>query len=498
MKSPKKSRVFTTIVLFIIITALSAVLSLTAFNTAKENSVRHLQLMAEERSVMIKDYIANAEKLLSIYTDSSEIYNVIKKPGSDSATKNAQDFTDKVSLEISSIEGIYASQSTTKILVHSNKNYTGMYKRKSESLNSLYYSLQNADSKVYNSGIVKSDETGNQIIQLFKAVMDDRGATIGITGLDIDTRELSDSLNNLTMSGMESAVYNLVNAKDNCYIFADDSSMTYKPVERQIIKDICYKNKTMNKDNADTFEFEDNGVKYLSAYVYMADNNWLLMVDIPKKDVNEFATVMTMYIIVFWLFTLLILILFNNISRKQEETNEKLSSSIQKNEMTKRNLNKAVMEDILTDTFTRNKFISDYTNPEPSKDNPYYFVMINIPHFSDINIRYGNDVGDQILVQAANALKKEFGDENTYRTGSDEFVAVIKSNSTENVNASANKVIIDLCKTVEINGKNIPVNCIAAVVKKSRNINPSVLLQLKNMLKSSNGAPLTYMDADMM
>lgn len=504
----KNSRLLTNVILIVVIAVLSTVMIITAFGTAKDNSIQQMDTMADERAIMIENYVDEAERTLSIYSQASEIINVCEHPEDAETVAAAQAFTERFSSGVENIEGIYVSMWTTQVLAHTNAGVVGMITRKdAEPLQQLHDALLAAGDGVYNTGIILSPaaaaETPNsekQIVSMYKAVYNKFNEPIGLVGLGIYTKGLVKSMDNLSNKGLEKASYSMINVADNKYVFVPDETKIASEATASEILNTSKKLRGSKQNKTGTFEIEKNGKKYISTYSYNKDNGWLLMIDNPRNEVYAFANKITLYLALFCAVCLIIILLFNIISKKQEETNRKLAYSLEKNKKTKDNLNTAVMRDLLTDTFTRISFLTDY---EPRKaadipDKSYFFIMTTISRFSDINITSGIDAGDLVLVNVADALKAQFKGSKTYRTGSDEFVTVVSLPTVNGYNmamADANKVISKINKPIIVEGKTINVDCAIAIAKKSQDASNNVLVTLKSMLNNRN-MPITYTDLD--
>ena len=246
------------------------------------------------------------------------------------------------------------------------------------------------------------------------------------------------------------------------------------------------------------------GQKYVSAYNVMTNRHWVLLVNSPQKDIYRFARQMTFILAAFCVLCLVIILLFNIISKRQEATTAKLIKTNQKNEKIKANLSSAVMKDILTESNTRISFFSDFQNPvnaEPG--NAMYFLMVTVKHLSELNITYGNDVGDHALLNTAETIRNELSDAKVYRTGSDEFIAYVQKkniNGYDTVLDAANKIRSELSKQKNYQGKIYTSSVAVAIIKKSKNVNSSVCLSLKNLLNDSNNdeTKVLYLDLDNM
>jgi diguanylate cyclase (GGDEF)-like protein len=160
---------------------------------------------------------------------------------------------------------------------------------------------------------------------------------------------------------------------------------------------------------------------------------------------------------------------------------------------------------MLTDCKNRVSFTNDFErgNIQDSPDYPYYFLMFNIAEFSSINILYGEDIGDEVLANVANTIRSSLEGAELYRTGSDEFVAVMQGQGnlqgTSRVCSYADQTISALSRP--INTAAGPVNAMfrASIVKKSTGIDPSVLPALKDTLNQSGIAQpgqIPFLDMD--
>ena len=76
-----------------------------------------------------------------------------------------------------------------------------------------------------------SPASGRQVVSLYKMVSDDAGEPAGFVGGAIFTTGLVGTLDNLSLNGMESARYCMVNAAKKEYIFHPDKEKIATPVD---------------------------------------------------------------------------------------------------------------------------------------------------------------------------------------------------------------------------------------------------------------------------
>jgi len=92
-------------------------------------------------------------------------------------------------------------------------------------------------------------------------------------------------------------------------------------------------------------------------------------------------------------------------------------------------------------------FIDDYYH----NGEKFALFFIDLDAFKNINDRYGHDIGDRVLKEAAKRLVHVIA--NTYRLGGDEFVAVAKYRSDEELKNIAKNLLFNLtlpCKNGEV------------------------------------------------
>ena len=475
--------------------------------TINKNSVNHVLVLAQERSNTIISYVENAEQTLCSYSCADEITNILSNPENEEYIKAAQEYTEKISGNIKNLEGIYVSEWNTHVLAHTNKSGVGITTRNGERLTELQNLLLNAENGVYNAGIIASPASGAQIVSIYKAVYDKGGKPIGLVGIGIYTTDVVSQLGKQGLADMPQSFYSMIDVNNGRYIFHSDTEKINTQSDIEELTALCdeFKGNTYNKTG--TFKYKKDKKGYISVYNYMGDRGWLFMLDDTNSEFYALTYKMSGFLAVFILFYILIVAFFSAMNKKNLETAEKLESSIRKNARTKESLNTAVYNDILTDTKNRISFTNDFEigKVKDSADYPYYFAMFNISGFSGINITYGDAVGDAVLATVADTLRSVFKEAKLYRTGSDEFVAVVQCQSNSaglnRMNGFVNNALEELMKPVNTSAGPVPLKFRASIVKKGISVDASVLSALKDIVNNSNTAvpgQVGFMDLDNM
>jgi len=487
----------------------------------RQNSLDHMATISEERAHIVESFVLNSEKTLSQFCCGEQVrallelddtmdlntlvgQNISADLQSQAIQQNAEDYTQKFADEISNVEGLWIGSWNTLVLTHTNEDVIGKTTREDPNkLKELQQHLLDADGGIYNAGIIVSPASGKQILSMYKAVFNDNHEPIGLVGLGIYTQGLVSELENLSIRGISNTAYSMLDANNNTYIFNSDDSLIAHEATSPKLLDLCksLRNETVSSTNY--LENTNNGEKIISTYTFMEKYNWILLLDAPKSEVYKLTNSMRIFLGIFGALIFSLFLIFNFISKRQQATTEKLSSQIQKNERTKNSLSTAMFKDLLTDVSNRVSFQMDLSTIKTDPNSTYYFAMFDISGFSEINVQYGNDVGDTILLNVAQTLSKIFIDGQVYRTGSDEFVVIMQTstgatgynNMINNINAAH----AALMTTVDTPAGPITPQFRITMVKKSSRIDTSVIVALKEMGRRAGNAvfgQVVYNDLD--
>ena len=258
-----------------------------AYNTA----INNMQTAAADRSEIISNYINSTKDTLTAFLKAEQVYDVIRDPSNEAAAAAAQDYTVDFGNDISNLEGIYCSKWDTTMLTHTNASVIGMVTRPDEAYRKQLHDAILATDGVYNTGIIISPATGEQIISMYKAVREDDGTAIGLGGIGIFTRGLVDKLNELPLDGLESAQYYLVNVATGEYIFHPDSEMITTVAQDGFVADIISQIKSSEGNLCSYVNYKDeSGAKCIAAYKSIDEHGWAFVIADKETVVLESAT----------------------------------------------------------------------------------------------------------------------------------------------------------------------------------------------------------------
>lgn len=284
----KSLRIIVTILIsqILVMSAVYVFVDVSITSNIKDSTIKSMETIAQERSLIIENYILEIENYLTAFSRSSDIINLLKNPEDAEATAQAQLYTETYSKDREYLDGIYASEWNSHVLTHTNPNVVGIYTRKDDSLKALQNSMLSANG-VYNTGILISPVSGEQVVSVYRACFDETGNTIGFVGGAVYTQGLVDILNSLPAEGMEQLRYYMININTGEYIFHDDEEKINTAAEESYIKDIISQLKNNDKVSFGSLVYEDDttGDEYLASYNYISDKGWAFIITDPSSEV---------------------------------------------------------------------------------------------------------------------------------------------------------------------------------------------------------------------
>lgn len=270
----------------IVILLLSIFVTNSASEGAKETAINNMESITQERAQIVRNYVHQTEDTLTAYSRAGEITALLKNPTDAEAVAAAQKYTETFSGDVANLEGLYASEWNTHVLAHTNAAVVGITTREGDPLKALQDSMLKANG-VYNTGIIISPASKQQIVSLYRAVLDESGNPIGLVGGGVFTKGLIEMLDGLTINGMEKTAYCMVNSNDGQYIFAEDAEKMATVAEESYIQELCSSLKGGTEDKSGYIEYSKNGETFLSTYQYMSDYGWIFLIENSEDEIFE-------------------------------------------------------------------------------------------------------------------------------------------------------------------------------------------------------------------
>lgn len=285
------------IIQLVVFAFLFIVINVYVSDSSYDNVINNMQTAAVDRSEIINNYIKSTEDTLTAYLKADQIYDLLKNPSDAKATEAVQKYTENFGKDLSNLEGIYASSWDTKMLTHTNPAVIGMVTRPDEAYRKELHDAMLAADGVYNTGILISPASGQQIISMYKAVLDDNGEPIGLGGIGIFTSGLVEKLNHLPLDGMTQAQYYLINVKTGEYIFHPDAEKITTVAEEDFAVEAI--GRIIEGEECSYIKYKnENGEKCIAAFNSINEQGWAFIISDIETEVLASATNLSFNLII--------------------------------------------------------------------------------------------------------------------------------------------------------------------------------------------------------
>lgn len=306
---PQKIKYLIIASVFLLQTMLMTTLYFSVSETVIDSSSSHftesMLTIVEERCQIIKNFIKESEGYLEAFSKSGEIYDLMGDTDNEEYIQIAQDYTERFSQGIDYLEGIYSSNWDTHILTHTSKDVVGITTRADETSRKALHDSILATKGVYNTGFIFSPATGQQIVSMYKAVLNEDGTPRGIVGCGIFISGLKETLDSLPTAGLEHAKYYLINLETGEYIFNQDESKLGNVAKESFAVEILEKAKT---NHSGVVEYEENGENYISVYRTLPERNWAFIFTDMEKEIISSANEAKEHVSLLCIITLCVLV----------------------------------------------------------------------------------------------------------------------------------------------------------------------------------------------
>ena len=246
--------------------------------TAENNIITSL----DSKTQIIDEYISSAETSLYAFSQSGEIKEFLKDPTNETKKAVAQAYTEKYHAALGNWEGIYLCSWESEVLTHSNAGAVGMIMREGDSLKSLQDSITAAGHGVYNTGVLVSPASGNQVIAMYAPVFDGEDI-IGFVGGATLAQGMKDILDAAKIAGLENAEYSLINLNKGVYIFDKDETLINTEVEKEPL--LASMEEAKSGVEKDTVVYQEDGQSYFSVYKMLGNRGWLLVIRDTETEI---------------------------------------------------------------------------------------------------------------------------------------------------------------------------------------------------------------------
>lgn len=272
--------------------------------------------------------------------------------------------------------------------------------------NDLWYTEFIDSKKQYELNVNNDWEREDNGLSLFinRRVESESGKLIGVCGVGVDVTQLRSKIEEY-----ENRYHVKVNLTDSKGLVMIDSN-----IDR--MKEIYIDNSYFYNVNSDEFYYEDLG-KEQRLTKYMDDLGWYLVVHQDNVEKLSAGKITAPSIVIFVVGLLMMGVVFMVISIKEQKASRELEQR-----------NKMSITDEMTGLFNRRAYEEDIKKiKEKNLSSDYTIIMMDVNGLKAVNDKIGHNAGDELIIASANCMQttfSEFG--RVYRTGGDEFIAMLQ------------------------------------------------------------------------
>ncbi len=252
----------------------------------KESVIQNMNKTVSARKEVIDQYVKTAEDYLAGYGQNEALTDAIINKDNPNKITRAQDYTESYASVNAELENIYLADYNSTVLASYVTGAIGITLREGESLEQLNSNLY-ASTNVFNTGVMASKSTGQQVISMYYPIYDNE-TPIGFAGGAICVSGLYDRLENMDAVTGKMGDYYILDAAKGLYISCEDESLAGGAIEDTNLLTIM--NMAAESKAMGTYEFGNK----LALYDYIEDYNWALISIIDSS--NAFSEIQSMKI----------------------------------------------------------------------------------------------------------------------------------------------------------------------------------------------------------
>ena len=274
--------------------------------------------LVKETGAGFESYIQNGEATLDNFAKSPIVADFLKNQKDATLLAEAQEYTMECFNLAGNMEAIYISNWDSTTLVHPVESAIGSPTREGERLKALQDSLLAAGG-VYNTGVMKSPATGNQVVSMYAPVFDDKKNPIGYVGAALYLSDVAEMFSDTSSMGFDSMYVYTVNGHDGTMIQHPDEEKIGQPVENEAVKQILVRISNNEKVEPGIISYEFQGQNKYAAYFAGKNNDYITVLTVDEKDVlkeiDKLAGIcLVTAIVLMFVFVILALILANKMA----------------------------------------------------------------------------------------------------------------------------------------------------------------------------------------
>lgn len=293
-KRQSKLSMRVTLILFTLLPLLFSSLSIaivSIVNSQSEiKSSTHNMLVQSVSSIgnTFDTIVENDKQTLKAYATAPILKEALENPTDAAAAAAAQQFTLDYFGNLDGWEGLYIATWDSVVVTHPNAGIIGKQLREGDSLAALQSSMQSAADGVFNTGIIVSPASGQNIMSIYTPIVDN-GKPIGFAGGAFYVQNIAEKISDVSALGLATGYTYFVD-KAGTMLYHPTPEKIGQPVENAAVKLLLSKIEAGEHPAPDLIRYEFKGkIEYAGYYIGDAEN-YIAVFTVDEDDVLSGVT----------------------------------------------------------------------------------------------------------------------------------------------------------------------------------------------------------------
>ncbi len=231
------------------------------------------------------DALAESNKsALKAYSCAPIIKEALRASDNPMIAQRAQAYTDEYFSKLDNWEGIYLCDWGSTVIAHPNKDMAGVTLREGEKLTSLQNAMLANPDDVYNTGIMVSPASGQNIMSMYYPILDEDGTPLGYVGCGFYVQTIASSISDVSALGLSSAYVYFVD-REGTMLYHPDEAKIGNPVENAAVKGLVAKLAAGEHPAPDVIEYEYKGADKYAGYYIGEGDHYIAVLTADEDDV---------------------------------------------------------------------------------------------------------------------------------------------------------------------------------------------------------------------
>ncbi len=222
-------------------------------------------------------------ELLMGYASAPVLTDYLLDPQNAEKAAKAQQYTLDYFGKLSGWEGLYIADWNSQVMTHPNEPVIGMVLREGDRLTSLQNSMTSAPKGFFNTGIMVSPASGQNIMSLYTPIMYN-GEPIGFAGGAFYVKNIAEVLSDVSDLNISSAYVYFVDAA-GIMLHHPNEEKVGQPVENAAVKSLVAGLENGEMPDPDIIEYEYKGKTKYAGYYIGSNGAYIAVLTADEDDV---------------------------------------------------------------------------------------------------------------------------------------------------------------------------------------------------------------------